>query len=150
MKSKENVYNVIKNDERFTILQKILDSTGMGEAMSAERETFTFFAPTDDAFGSLSEKALRLLMSAEGQQLAAAILGQHLIPKSYLYANDLRSAGSVKTLNGSKMKIKEEKNALRFGKAHVLTPGIAASNGVVFPVDKVLPLGRKIVSSAGV
>jgi uncharacterized surface protein with fasciclin (FAS1) repeats len=146
MRTNENVYEVINHDERFTILQKILDSTGIGEAMSREREAFTFFAPTDEAFSHLPKPTLRLLTSPEGKGLAARILGQHLIPKSYLYSNDLRQKASVKNLNGTRLKIKEEKNMLHLGKAHVFTPGIAASNGVIFPVDKILSMKPKILS----
>jgi uncharacterized surface protein with fasciclin (FAS1) repeats len=143
MKTKESVYEVINGDERFTILQQILESSGIGAAMSKERETFTFFAPTDEAFSHLSKPALRLLTSPEGRGLAARILGQHLIPKSYFYSNDLRAKDSVKNLNGNLLNVKEEKNTLLLEKAHVLTPGIAASNGVVFPVDKILMQNKK-------
>ena len=147
MRTNENVYEVINHDERFTILQKILDSTGIGEAMTKEREAFTFFAPTDEAFNHLPQPTLRLLTSPEGKGLAARILGQHLIPKSYLYSNDLRQTASVKNLNGTRLKITEENNVLHLqGGAHVFTPGIAASNGVIFPVDKILPVRTKNLS----
>ena len=150
MNANENVYDVIKNDERFTVLLKILDSTGIGEAMSQERETFTFFAPTNDAFNNLSEKALRLLTSPEGNVLVASILSQHLIPKSYLYSKDLRHKDSVKTLSGNKLKITEQDNVLQLEDAHILMPGIAASNAVVFPVDKIFRARQKTDSSASV
>src|SRR5687768_17804365 len=100
MKTEENVYEAIKFDERFTILSKILESTGIGEAMSKERQALTFFAPVDDAFRRLSKRALILLLSPEGAGLVASILGQHLVPRSYLFSNDLRRKDSVKTLHG--------------------------------------------------
>jgi len=149
MKTMENVYEVIKNDDRFTILSKILETSGIGEAMSKECEAFTFFAPTDEAFRRLSENALTLLTSPEGTGLVAAILGQHLIPKSYLYSNDLRRKDSVKTLSGNKLGIKSKANVLQLEEAHILMPGIVASNAVVFPVDKVLPASRKSVLGSG-
>ncbi len=150
MKTNENVYEVIKNDKRFTILTEILKTTGIGEAMSEERETFTFFAPTDTAFNSLSENALKTLISPEGKGAIAAILGQHLIPKSYLYSNDLRRKDSVKTLHGNKLKISEESNVLQLEEAHILLPGIAASNAVIFPIDKVLPAINKTFLSKSI
>jgi uncharacterized surface protein with fasciclin (FAS1) repeats len=147
MKTNENVYDVIKHDERFTILAEILEVTGIGEAMSHESDTFTFFAPTDDAFRRLSAKAVTLLTSPEGSALVGAILGQHLIPKSYLYSDDLRRRKSVKTLFGYELRITEEENSLQLEEAHILTPGIAASNAVIFPIDKVLPARAKIASA---
>ncbi|MGI8555739.1 MAG: fasciclin domain-containing protein [Pyrinomonadaceae bacterium] len=145
MKEKKNVYEVITKDERFRILSKILESTGIGEAMSKEKEIFTFFAPTDEAFCKLSKKALKILISPEGKELFAAIMGQHLVPKSYFYSDDLRRKDSVETMNGNKLKINEKANVLRLEEAHILMPGIAASNGVVFPVDKIIPARRKTV-----
>jgi uncharacterized surface protein with fasciclin (FAS1) repeats len=147
MQPKEDVYEVIKHDKRFKILSKILERTGIGEAMSSEREAFTFFAPTDDAFLRLSENALRLLLSPEGAGLVAAILGQHLVPKSYLFSNDLRRRNSVKTLQGNELSIKKEADMLQLEEAHILMPGIVASNAVVFPIDKVLPARRKVITS---
>jgi len=146
MKTTENVYEAIRHDDRFTILVKILKVTGIGEAMANERQAFTFFAPTDDAFRHLSGNALTLLMSVEGAGLVAAILGQHLIPKSYLYSNDLRRSDSVKTLHGNKLKIKEKQNMLQIEEAHILMPAITASNGIVFPVNKVLPVRSRAFS----
>jgi uncharacterized surface protein with fasciclin (FAS1) repeats len=147
MQTKDDVYELIKHDERFTILSKILERTGIGEAMSSERETFTFFAPTDEAFRRLSKNALRLLASPEGAGLVAAILGQHLVPKSCLFSNDLRRRDSVKTLHGNELGIKKEANMLQLEEAHILMPGIVASNAVVFPVDKVLPARRRAMPS---
>ena len=149
MQTKENVYEVIKHDQRFKILSKILESTGIGEAMSSERESFTFFAPTDDAFRHLSKNALTLLLSPEGAGLVAAILGQHLVPKSCLYSNDLRRRDSVRTLHGNKLGITKEADMLQLEEAHILMPGIVASNAVVFPVDKILPARRRAGKAAG-
>lgn len=146
MKTTENVYEAIKRDERFTILSKILNITGIGEAMSNERDAFTFFAPTDEAFRRLSERALILLMSPEGAGTVAAILSQHLVPKTYLYSTDLRRRDSVKTLHGNELNIREEANILQIEEAHILMPVIAAANAVVFPVDKVLPTRRRALS----
>ena len=148
MKKKKNVYEVIAKDKRFRILTKILENTGLGEAMSKEKEIFTFFAPTDVAFCKLTKKALQILVSPEGAGLVAAIIGQHLIPKSYLYANDLRGTDSLQTAHGNKLKITEEGNVLQLDEARILMPGIAASNGVVFPVDKILPARRKASAAA--
>jgi uncharacterized surface protein with fasciclin (FAS1) repeats len=147
MKREGNVYEAIKLDERFTILSKILENTGIGEAMSKERDAFTFFAPTDEAFRQLSKRASILLLSPEGAVLVAAILSQHLVPKSYLYSNDLRRKDTVKTLHGNNLSIKEEENILQVEEAHIMMPAITASNAVIFPVEKVFPARRRALSA---
>lgn len=140
MKKDENVYEVIKNDERFSVLSKLLETSGIGEIIAKERAAFTFFAPTDDAFRDLPEDALEFLMSRRARNIVMTILIHHLIPESYLYSNDLRNCRVVENMTGAKLEVWEEKNVLHVGKAHIFTPGISALNGVVFPVDKVLPL----------
>ena len=140
---KEDVYEAIRQDERFTILSTILETTGIGEAMSNEREAFTFFAPTDIAFRQLPKKAFSLLTSPEGSGLAALILGQHLVPNNYLYSSDLRAKTSVKTLHGNKLEITEQDNVLQLGEANILLPAITAVNAVIFPIDKVMRARRR-------
>lgn len=144
---REDVCEAIRQDARFTILSSILETTGIGEAMSHEREAFTLFAPTDSAFRQLSERAFSLLTSPEGSGLAALILGQHLIPSKYLYSSDLRRKISVETLHGNKLEIKEQDNVLQLGEAHILLPAIVAANAVIFPVDKVMRARRKAIKS---
>lgn len=139
---KEDVYEVIRNDGRFSILSKILDRSGMGEALANEQKVFTFFAPTDEALSQLSKPALRLLMSPEGKELAMAMLGRHVIPQSYLYSTDLQRAGSLKPLFGREIKIAVKDNVVRYGKAPIKTPGIATRNAVIFAIDRLQPLRR--------
>ncbi len=142
---KENIFDVIKNDERFTILTKMLETSGIGESMAAEKEAFTFFAPTDDAFKLLSEKALKILISPAGSEIASAILGQLLIPHNYLYSSDLRKKSSVESMIGTKLKITEKSNVLQLEEANILMPGIAATNAVIFPIDKLLSPRKKAI-----
>ena len=75
MQTKEDVYEVIKQDQRFSILTKILENTGIGEAMSSEREAFTFFAPTDDAFRRLSKKRAHAFDEPRGHGAGRRHLG---------------------------------------------------------------------------
>lgn len=146
-KSKENIYEALKNDGRFTILTKMLDETGLGEAMSEEQIAFTFFAPTDEAFCRLSEKALDVLSGSDGLGVFAAIIGQNLIPESYLKSKDLRNTDSVKTLYGHNLKIKKRSDTLQLEEAKILMPGIETSNAIVFPIDNVLPARNKSVQA---
>ena len=140
--TKENVYEIISQDKRFSVLAEILDKTGIGSLLAQQRSAFTFFAPTDEALLNLHSSALNLLKTKEGRDLAAALLTRHLIPNAYLYADDLRKRVSITTLHGNDLIISNENNSMKLGSAHVLTPGIAASNGVVFAVDQLLPIRR--------
>jgi uncharacterized surface protein with fasciclin (FAS1) repeats len=139
--NKENVYEVIKKDSRSGVLARILENSGLGEELANERRSFTFFAPTDDAFADLSDQALAFLLSADGRATVAAILSHHLIPKDSLYSTDLLRCkrDRVENMNGDELEIRKVTGALRGRKAHIFSPGMTAMNGVVFPVDKILP-----------
>lgn len=139
----QNVYEVIRTDLKFSLLTEILERTGMAEALANETKAFTFFAPTNYALAHLSKPALRLLRSPEGRKLALTLLARHLIPGSYLYSDELRRAKSLKPMHGSPVRISVKNNAVRYGGAPITTPGIAAKNGVIFPVERVQPLRRK-------
>jgi uncharacterized surface protein with fasciclin (FAS1) repeats len=143
---KENAFEVIKNDERFTILTEMLKISGVGRSMAIEKDAFTFFAPIDHAFSIFSGTALDILTSLAGKDIAKSILSQLLIPNSYLYACDLRKKDSIRTMIGNELKIMEKSHILHLEEAHILMPGIAASNAVVFPIDKVLSPWQKSVS----
>ncbi|HET9786537.1 MAG TPA: fasciclin domain-containing protein [Pyrinomonadaceae bacterium] len=138
----KDILDLIRSDKRFSLLAEILAASGIGEKLRKSRKVFTFFAPTNDALSVLPKSVLRLLRCAEGKDLAAAILGRHLVLGSYLYSYDLRARTHVTPAYGGKVRISIKNNALRFGSAPIHTPGFAARNGVVFPVDGVLASRR--------
>ncbi|MGD9561260.1 MAG: fasciclin domain-containing protein [Pyrinomonadaceae bacterium] len=143
----KDVYEVINQDERFSILAEILESTGMGEEILNDQKVFTFFAPTDDALAHLSRPAIELLKSPKGRDLAKALISRHVIPGQYLYSDELRMRNSLRPLRGGDVMISVENNAVRFGRAPVRTPGIAARNGVIFPVDRMQPVPRRTLAA---
>lgn len=140
---KDDVFQVIKSDDRFKVLCTILESTGIGEAMSNEATCFTFFAPTDLAFQRMSKNARKLLTSEAGNGLVAAILSQHLVPNQYLYSNELKKRRSVRTLHGNEIAVSKRSNIVCVGDANVILPALASTNAMVFPVDRIFPAKRK-------
>ena len=132
------VFEAIKNDDRLSIFASILEGTGLGDKLESETNAFTIFAPTDDALRELPDAALEQMSTSDGKELASIILARHILPGKYLYADELRTRSSVEMMNGRRVKVTQDKNVLKLGRANVLTPGFAAKNGVVFAVDKIL------------
>ena len=144
----QDVYHVILNDERFSVLADILTVTGIGGVLESDKSVFTFFAPTDIALSQLSASVLDRLKSPQGNRLAAGILGRYIVPGLYLYSDDLRHLPSVRPLGGRRVKINIKNNAIRFGQSPIRTPGIAARNGVIFPIDAMVLAQHRNVRKA--
>jgi len=80
------------------------------------------------------------------QNLITSILGQHLIPGAALFSDDLRRRESVRTLEGTELKIRHDNHRIFLNDAQIVPSGIAATNGVIFAIDKVLLTIQQTVS----
>ena len=137
----------------FTALVAAADKAGLVPALSADTSSLTVFAPTDAAFNSLATtlgfaSASAMVTALDGPTLAK-ILQYHVLPTKKLAA-DLVAAGAtsaqptlysfegaattlaVNTAAG--VKITDEV----LTQATVTTADVAASNGVIHVIDKVL------------
>ncbi len=102
---------------------------------------FTVFAPTNDAFAAL----LTELGITKEQLLARAdladILKYHVVSGVAAKAASLTNGQEVTTLQGGKVTVAvaaDGKVSLNNGRANVTTADVAAANGVVHVIDKVL------------
>ena len=138
MTNRKTVFDIIEQDEKFSILLRVLNETGFGRALRHEEKPFTFFAPTDGAFYQFFKQDADRLFNNGSKILITSILVQHLVPGVALYSDDLRSKSSVTTMDGVALKIHRDDHRIFLNEAQILSPGIAAANGVVFAIDKVL------------
>jgi uncharacterized surface protein with fasciclin (FAS1) repeats len=138
MSTRKTIFEIIETDEKFSILLRLLNQSGLGKAMRHEERPFTLFAPTDGAFYQLFQRQPTAFPAEGGKLMIAPILGQHLIPGVGLYTDDLRRRDSVTTLEGSQLRISHDDHRIFVNEAQILTAGTGASNGVVFAIDQVL------------
>lgn len=138
--NRKSVFEVIEADEKFSVLLQILNQTGMGRTIRHEENPFTFFAPTDGAFYKLFQQAAEQLTGDGGDSkiLITSILGQHFVPGIALYSDDLRRKDSITTLEQTAIRIRHEAHRIFLNDAQIVSPGVAATNGVVFAIDRVL------------
>ncbi|MGE4052159.1 MAG: fasciclin domain-containing protein, partial [Piscinibacter sp.] len=135
----------------FTALVAAADKAGLVPALSSSSSNLTVFAPTDAAFTSLATSlgfadAAAMVAALDGPTLAS-ILQYHVLPTKQLAA-DLAAGGPTQdtlyTFDGaaatlaldttSGVKITDEV----LTQATVTTANVAASNGVIHVIDKVL------------
>lgn len=98
---------------------------------------FTIFAPTDEAFSKLPPGTVENLLKPENKSQLQKLLTYHVVA-GHVTANDVAKLHSAKTLEGESLSIHAEKGGLKVNNARVITTNIAARNGLIHAIDRVL------------
>ncbi|AKQ46593.1 hypothetical protein TH63_14690 [Rufibacter radiotolerans] len=98
---------------------------------------FTVFAPTNEAFAALPAGTLESLLKPENKQKLIDVLTYHVV-EGNVKSTDLTNNMMPKTLNGATLKVMLHTNSVMINDATVTMPNVAATNGVVHVIDKVL------------
>ncbi|MEZ9629917.1 fasciclin domain-containing protein [Vibrio breoganii] len=137
-----NIVETAVNDGRFTVLVQALITANLDGALADENETYTVFAPTDDAFAALLAElnidAATLLANPD----LTNILLNHVIQGA---AVDSVTAMSLNGTNATTMAMKEiaiaiddETDTLTVGGSNVIIRDIYTTNGVIHVIDAVI------------
>lgn len=119
-------------------LSGLLQQSGLADTLRSGGP-YTVFAPSNEAFKALPAEALAKL-AADKEQLRA-ILSYHVLAGRVASA-DVKP-GPAKTLQGGNVALAKAGNFVTVEDAVVQTPDVAASNGVVHVVDRVLMPPKK-------
>jgi uncharacterized surface protein with fasciclin (FAS1) repeats len=95
---------------------------------------FTVFAPTDEAFAKLPEGTVDALLKDIPK--LTKILTYHVVSGKVL-SGDVVKLKSATTVEGSDVKI-DASNGVKINNSTVVTPDVAADNGVIHVIDTVL------------
>lgn len=129
-----SLYQVIKDDARFSTLRSLIDEASLFNLLS-QRGQFTLFAPTNEALAQLSAEQLRMLENhtvlrqvllyhvALGRLDAAAVGRSTQLATALNKPIAVSAAGGAVVLNGS---------------ARVIAANIEARNGIIHAIDAVL------------
>jgi len=151
-----SIVTVVVNSTNHTTLELLVTRADLATDLSAPGETFTLFAPTDDAFSALPDSMLKKKIAADAlapvwKPLLQDILKYHVLPRKYNVTDLPADATDVETISGgvglgsfSKLSIKNGAPFLTgagSSKANILpSPNrdFQTLNGVVHAVDGVL------------
>ena len=97
---------------------------------------FTVFAPTDNAFAAI-QKDVDELLKPENKEKLTDILTYHVVSGNAMAA-DLKDGQELTTVQGGKLKVSIKGGKVMINEANVTMADVAASNGVVHVIDKVL------------
>ena len=98
---------------------------------------FTVFAPTDEAFAKLPAGTVENLLKPENKAKLTAILTYHVVPGA-VKAEQVAKLDEAKTVNGAMVKVSTDDGKVMINDATVVNADIAASNGVIHAIDKVI------------
>lgn len=121
---------------QFTTLATALKAAGLVETLQGPGP-FTVFAPTDGAFAKLPAGTVENLLKPENKDQLTAILTYHVVPGSVMAA-DVVKLKQATTVNGKMLTIKAKGDSVMIDEANVTATDIAASNGVIHVIDRVI------------
>ena len=118
----------------FDTLAGLLKQAGLVKTLKG-KGPYTVFAPTDKAFAKVPKATLDTL--AKDKAKLRSVLHYH-VAKGKLTASKVVKRTSIKTLNGQRVRVRVRDGKVFVGGARVTTPDVAASNGVIHVINKVL------------
>lgn len=121
---------------QFKTLAAALNAAGLVETLKGPGP-FTVFAPTDAAFAALPPGTLEELLKPENRRKLVAILTYHVVP-GRVSASQAAKLDSATTVQGGALAIRARDGAVTVDGARVVAADVAASNGVIHVIDKVL------------
>ncbi|XP_004586688.2 transforming growth factor-beta-induced protein ig-h3 [Ochotona princeps] len=134
------VMDVLKGDNRFSMLVAAIQSAGLTETLNREG-VYTIFAPTNEAFQALPPGELSKLMGNTKE--LSNILKYH-VGEEILVSGGIGTLVRLKSLQGDKLEVSSKNNTVSVNKEPVAECDIMATNGVVHTITSLLqpPVSR--------
>ena len=118
---------------QLSTLNKLLNDAGLADTLRGAGP-FTVFAPSDEAFKAVPAKTMAEL--AANKELLKSVLSYHLLAGK-VTAADAKN-GNLKSVQGADLAVSKAGSFVTVEDAVVTQADVAASNGVLHIIDKVL------------
>jgi PGF-CTERM protein len=143
--SQKNIVETAVAAGNFNTLVEAVQEAGLVDTLSSPGP-FTVFAPTDEAFAKVPSAVMDTLMA--DKTLLTSVLTYHVVPGEVM-SSDLVNGMSVKTVEGSDVRITIDSAGVMVDNARVINADIKASNGVIHVIDAVIlpPAAARAVQS---
>jgi uncharacterized surface protein with fasciclin (FAS1) repeats len=133
-----SVADTIANDPQLSTLNTLVQRAGLTETLKGAGP-YTVFAPTNQAFSAVPAKTMDEL--GRDPARLKEVLHYHLLPAK-LTAAEVKT-GNAKTAQGANVALSRAGDFVTVEEAMVQTADLAATNGVVHKVDRVLMPPRR-------
>ena len=125
------IFEMLKNDGRFTRLVEIIQTLGEDEKLQGEGP-MTFFAPVDSAWDAIPEPNREMILN-DKQMLSHlidffTIRGKHNL-------DDLLSKNVMKTVEGNPIMVRKTERGTQVDEAVVVDGDMEVENGIIHALD---------------
>lgn len=134
------VQAVVANTPELSTFNKLVVTAGLSDVLSGSSPV-TLFAPSDDAFKAVPAATLDKL--AKDPAALKALLQQHILAGNVKSADILAGGAPVTTLAGGKVAVSKAGDFVTVDESLVTKADLAAGNGVVHVIDRVLAAPKK-------
>lgn len=128
-----NIVDTAARTPQLSTLARLISDAGLADTLRGTGP-YTVFAPTDEAFKAVPAATLEAL--AKDKARLAQVLSYHVLPGKVMAA-DVKNA-NVKTVSGADVGVARAGSFVTFDEALVTTTDVAATNGVMHLIDKVI------------
>ncbi len=145
-----DLFDILRKDDRFSILVKLLDSSGLSLNVASSQE-FTVFAPTDDAWKA-SGKYAEIIANPSGKnrEVIFGLLARHVIVGKHVSENS-KPYNKIRTIHGAPIYLLRDGDKRTINGVSIRETDIEGYNGLVNVIDGVIPdpmeLPEKDISS---
>jgi len=137
--------NILETTNEYGTFQTLLGglyAADLTATLSDNRNSFTVFAPTDEAFlklfASLPNNISTCLLQPNNKGILTDILKYHVL-SGKVYSYDLQDSMAITTLNGDDVTFDlSVGDQIHINESNITIPDIEASNGVIHVIDSVL------------
>jgi uncharacterized surface protein with fasciclin (FAS1) repeats len=131
-----DIVDVAVENGSFNTLVAAVQAAGLVDTLKGAGP-FTVFAPTDAAFAALPKGTVDDLLKPENKSKLVDILTYHVV-SGKVTSGDVVKLSEAATVEGSKVNVSVSGSTVKINDATVTAVDIAASNGVIHVIDKVL------------
>jgi len=132
----QNIVEIAAANDNFKTLTAAVTAAGLADTLQGDGP-FTVFAPTDAAFAALPAGTLDKLLKPENKAQLVAILTYHVVPGAVM-AKDVAGLSEAATVHGNNLALSATDGTVMVDDARVVAVDIAATNGVIHVIDKVM------------
>lgn len=132
-----SVADTLARDPQLSTLNGLVQQAGLADMLRGAGP-YTVFAPTNDAFKAVPAKTMDELKNPARLK---AVLSYHVLPARMTSAQIRNS--SVKTANGAEVALARAGDFVTVEDAMAQSHEVAASNGLVYSIDRVLMPPRR-------
>lgn len=132
---RKSIAVILESDTRLTTFLSIIKLAGLYSILNGE-ETFTVFAPDNNAFEKLTAPVYSRIIN-EGRPKLMRIMQYHILSGKHRL-QDFVHGSKLQTMNGNDVNITIDGDVVRINESKIVRANKIASNGVIHVVDTML------------